>query len=129
MYNVWTPEPVIHGAWRFPPPCPACKSPPKVALFKERFGDRFHFIGLPIDPDDTAEKLAQYAKDHQPAYQILSSLELQSREAISQLGTRLLGKSVLPSTFIVSPSGDILAAEAGVPSLSTLARTAQGNQR
>ncbi|MEM1082913.1 MAG: ASPIC/UnbV domain-containing protein [Verrucomicrobiota bacterium] len=103
--------------------CGSCKENlAQVALLKEHYGDEFDFIGLPVDPNDTEEKLAKYTEVNQPAYRIMSSLGTADRETLSNVVTRLTGKQVLPSTLIIDPSGEILAAKEGVPPLSALRR-------
>lgn len=79
-------------------------------------------IGLPIDPEDTPEKLTQFANEFQPVYaQVLQLSESQR----SQVGAALAGVipfDATPSSIVVDRDGRILSATAGVPTVSDLRR-------
>lgn len=103
--------------------CPACKENlPQVALLKERFGDKFDFVGLPVDLDDSVDELKAYQEELKPAYRILTDLARQGRQTVSQFSGTLLKRNVLPSTFVATENGDIVFASVGVPTLSDLAK-------
>ena len=99
--------------------CSSCKKNlPQVALLKEKFGEHFHFFGLPVDPDNTADDLKLYDEVFQPAYKILDELPVDSRKRISGLTASLLGEEVLPSTIVTNALGEVIAVRKGVPTIS-----------
>lgn len=103
--------------------CPACKDAlPQVAFLKQQFGERFHFIGLPVDASDTAEKISVYNEAYQPAYEILASLGGRDRGIVSKMAGTILKRDALPSTFIAQPDGSIISATVGIPTASELAQ-------
>jgi len=101
--------------------CASCKKNlPQVELLKKRFGEQFHFYGLPVDPEDLVDDLKVYEERFNPAYQILTSLSLSDRSEVSNLVRKFLGDEVLPSTIVTNAKGEILALQKGIPSVSEL---------
>lgn len=104
--------------------CAACKkNAPQVKRLKEYFGEGIGLYGLPIDPNDSTEKLNGYIESQQPAYELLINATPDQREAFETLVHRTLGKVVLPSTAMVNGDGAVVATWLGVPSVSEVAET------
>jgi thiol-disulfide isomerase/thioredoxin len=103
--------------------CPVCRGEiPRLARLGSATAGRMAFYGLPIDPDDSVEKLAQYQEDVSPPYEILSSITAAQREAVGQLLETRFGERPLPATLIIDRAGRVLLARKGTPTLSQLRR-------
>lgn len=104
--------------------CAACTTNlPQVALLKERFADQIEVYGIPIDPDDSAEKLSAYAEKYEPTYQMVTQLTEKDRTAVVNMVKTLLGTDALPSTIVTDPAGKYLDSTSGVPTASWLSET------
>ena len=75
-------------------------------------------IGVPIDPNDTQEKMAAYQERYSPAYHLLTDLTPQDRETVIELGKKTLQSTGIPMTFVVDASGAVRLVRWGVPSVS-----------
>ena len=103
--------------------CPNCKkNQPLLALLREQFGDQVELIGVPVDAEDTAAKLAEYRQKYRPAYELLDSVTAAERAELETLVTSISQQGALPSTLITDRQGRVLDAVGGIPSSSTIAR-------
>jgi len=110
--------------------CSSCKqSLPQLSLLKEKFGDQVEFFGLPVDVDDTPEKLQEYQSAHSPPYQLLENLKESKREDLSRLIRQELGQEVLPTLLLSDAEGKLLGTHAGPPSISWLAEKLTKSKR
>ena len=102
--------------------CPSClKHLPDLDVLGESFGsDELEFIGLPIDPTDTEQKLRDYADKHKPAYRILHQLSDKDRESISNAMSNVTPFDALPATFVTTADGKLVWSQAGIPTVSRL---------
>ena len=103
--------------------CPNCKkNQPLVAMLREKFGDQIDLVGVPVDPEDTAVKLADYRQKYRPAYELLDPVTDAERSKLETLVTSISRQGALPSTLITDRQGRVLDAVGGIPSSSTVAR-------
>ena len=102
--------------------CPACKkSLPQLQTVRDAFpAEALAMYGVPIDPEDTAAKLAKYVKNYAPAYEILTHLKDAEVAAVLDLVIATLDSEVLPSSIVTDGKGRVLYTDAGVPTISVL---------
>ena len=99
--------------------CAACvQQYPQLQMLNEVYGDDLQFYGMPVDPEDTAQKLAAYEDQHKPPYQMLTDPTSADRKAVQTLLEAILGDPPLPSTLATDGEGRVLRAWAGVPTRS-----------
>ncbi len=104
--------------------CAACKSHlPQVSTLRQAFQpSEVELSGVPIDPADTPEKLANYVRDLQPAYRLLNNLSAQEQEK-TQTFLKLHGtQGALPSTIITDSRGNVIKTLSGLPTVSDVAQ-------
>lgn len=101
--------------------CLACKQHlPQLRRLQAALGDgAIELIGVPIDENDSTEKLTDYFTQWQPPYRLLLELTPQERSLVN---STLDGVDVLPSTIVTDAAGRVLYAGSGVPSVSDLLR-------
>jgi hypothetical protein len=104
--------------------CPVCRGElPHLALIKAGLpATDVALYGVPVDGNDTASKLAEYAAQNSPAYQILADLPESEREKFRSLTRANFGETPLPSTIVTSASGDVILVKRGTLDLSTVRR-------
>ena len=109
----------------------ACKrNIPQVAALREGFGaDELAVYGVPIDPEDTPEMLAEYAAEYRPAYQLLSDAPRAEVERVQAIVLREFTRDVLPASFVTDADGRVLRLVAGVPTISELRKLLDGRGR
>ena len=98
--------------------CAACLSHlPSLAHLKE---EGVAIYGVPIDPDDDAEKLAGYVEKRKPPYEMLAEMGPEEKQAIADFLAQALGtrSPVLPSSVITDSEGNVLEVMEGIPTLS-----------
>jgi len=102
--------------------CKSCKkAQPQVRLLRDRFeGERVRFYGIGTDLDESGEELAAYAREHAPAYEVLTDLSLEERRAMSEHVLDTFGEDLTPVTVVTDARGRILASLPGVPNVSEL---------
>jgi len=104
--------------------CPNCrKRLPQLKLLRERFSDtELAMVGLPIDENDSAEKLTAYIEKHRTPYDLYRSTGTAERSVFSSVIIEQVGSDVLPATLIVDQKGNVLSAIPDVPSVSDVKR-------
>lgn len=102
--------------------CEACRREiPHLRRLRDRFeSSELAMFGVPVDPEDTRDKLRDYASARTPPYRLLVDLAPQDSEEFRARVLEMLHYEALPSTFITDREGQILYAEAGVPTISDL---------
>ncbi len=102
--------------------CHNCRGKiPTLQRLREIFPeDQLFMAGVPIDPEDSAEKLAAYKKEYSPPYQILTGLAPERIERVKQHVIDTLQVDALPATIVTDKSGRVLHTMFGVPSVSEL---------
>lgn len=106
--------------------CPSCKkSLARIRLLRESFAaDELDLYGVPVDPEDTPEKLRSYREQYQPAYRQLTGLSPTEVGAVKGRVAAALGDDVLPASIVTDSGGRVLATLPGVPTVSQLRRLA-----
>ena len=79
-------------------------------------------IGVPIDPEDSPDKLRQFASEFQPVYQQVLELTPSQRSQVGAALAEVIPFDATPSSIVVDRDGRILSAMAGVPTVSDLRR-------
>ena len=77
-------------------------------------------IMIPVDEADDNNKLAAYNREWRPPARLVNIPPARRKEAADVFGKTLGEEPPLPSTVITDGSGRFLAAQPGVPSVSTL---------
>ncbi|MEM7412072.1 MAG: ASPIC/UnbV domain-containing protein [Myxococcota bacterium] len=102
--------------------CETCKGElPQIALLRDAFDAKdVALLGVPVDEDDDPAKLERYRDENEPAYEMLMPLPETDRAAVQAAVMEALRIDALPATIIVDGSGNVVYADAGVPSVSEL---------
>jgi hypothetical protein len=100
----------------------SCKSqlPIQQRLKDELATEGIDLIVIPIDEQDDNDKLAAYNREWRPAARLVNIPPDKRKEAAAAFTKALGEEPALPSTVITDGSGRVLAAQAGVPSVSEL---------
>jgi hypothetical protein len=100
----------------------SCKSllPAQRRLREELGNEGVDLIAVPVDEADDNSKLAAYNKEWHPAARLVNLAPATRKEAVGAFAKALGEEPPLPSTVVTDASGRILAAQAGVPSISEL---------
>jgi hypothetical protein len=102
----------------------SCKEhlPLQQRLKDELANEGVDLIAIPIDEQDDNNKLAAFNREWRPAARLVNIPPDKRKDAAGAF-TRVLGEEPpLPSTVITDGSGRFLAAQPGVPTVSTLRR-------
>ena len=104
--------------------CASCKeNMPRVAALKSAFAPgEIELIGLPVDPEDTPEKLREYEAKQKPAYAILADLSADEKASVKRTVLGALEWDPLPATVVTDRTGNVLWATEGVPNVSEVKR-------
>lgn len=100
----------------------SCKEylPLQQRLKDELANEGVDLIAIPIDEQDDNNKLAAFNREWHPPVRLVNIPPDRRKDAAAAF-TKVLGEEPpLPSTVITDGAGRVLAAEAGVPSVSTL---------
>jgi thiol-disulfide isomerase/thioredoxin len=102
--------------------CPSCKRqlPVQQRLKNELANEGVDFIAIPIDEADDDNKLAAYNREWHPASRLVNIAPGRRKEASAAFAKALGEEPSLPSTVITDGSGRFLAAQQGIPTVSTL---------
>jgi len=103
--------------------CAACRSElPQLEHLRRTFAaSELGMYGVPVDEEDTVEKLAEYVEELRPAYRMLTELARADVESVRKLSTR--GTYIddgLPATVVTDAGGRVLWTQLGAPSVSRL---------
>jgi len=104
--------------------CANCRAElPLLAHLRESFtAGELALYGVPTDPEDTSEKLTAWAEQHEPAYELLTDLTEEQRNALLEVILADLRVEALPSTLVTDRQGRVLAIQLGAPTVSELRR-------
>jgi hypothetical protein len=102
--------------------CDACKkSLRQLGAIRAAFAEtELLMLGVPVDEEDTSEKLAAYVAEYEPAYRMLPDLPESTVSAVVSRVIAALNDEVLPASIITDAQGKVLQTMAGVPSISAL---------
>ena len=99
--------------------CAVCRSEiPHLKRLAEDVAGELAFYGLPVDPEDTAEKLEKYSTEAEPPYQILAETTPEQRGRMAAVLKANFGDTPLPSSVLIDAEGRVLKAFKGTPTLS-----------
>ncbi len=102
--------------------CIACKKQlAQLELLKQRLGDRIQMHGLPVDSEDTDEKLLEYVNEFEPAYKLVD-YQLDLVNNFRQLTQETIDDQSLPCTLLLDRQGNLIKAFQGVPTVSQLTK-------
>ena len=102
--------------------CPSCKKhlPIQQRLKDELANEGVDLIAIPIDEADDNNKLAAYNTEWHPPARLVNLAPARRKEANAAFAKALGEDPPLPSSVITDGSGRFLAAQQGVPTVSTL---------
>jgi hypothetical protein len=102
--------------------CATCDKnlPLHQRLREELAAEGVDLIAVPIDETDDNQKLAAYNREHRPAVRLVNIRPDQRKQTVALFGQALGEEAPLPSTVITDGTGRILAAQAGLPSVSAI---------
>ncbi len=110
--------------------CGSCaRSLPDLRALREAFNEEaLTLVGIPVDPSDTIATLQSYVAAKNPAYAPAIGLPEEDLARVRRaVATHLHGKGdSTPASIVTDPSGRILAARWGVPTLSEVRRLRAG---
>jgi thiol-disulfide isomerase/thioredoxin len=111
--------------------CPSCKKqlPVLQHLHDEFAKEGVEFISVPIDGGDDDKKLSEFARDWRPPSRLAAIDATQRPQANAAFGQALGHDPVLPCSVITDSAGHLLAAQPGVPSVSSLRQLLEANPR
>lgn len=102
--------------------CENCvKEISNVNAIQQTLGDKIRFIAIPIDKNDTQEKIDEFVEKHNPVYDVARS-PLNAIKLTEFVADRL-GEAKTPFSVVVSEEADILLIRSGIPTLSELRKT------
>lgn len=103
--------------------CASCKKElPQIKKLRETFKESdLHIFGVPIDKEDSSEKLEKYVVENAPAYRLLTGLtEEQVASVQSLVEEKLRDPEALPASLVTDGAGNLLIAMWGLPTISQL---------
>jgi thiol-disulfide isomerase/thioredoxin len=102
--------------------CATCRRElPQLQLLRESLdAEALELLAVPIDAEDTPEKLGRYVAKHKPAYEMLSDLTPEEVAEVQGIVAAELEPDLLPVSIITDAKGSVLSTLPGVPSLSQL---------
>ena len=100
--------------------CGACqKELPQFELLRRRFeADEVAMHAIPVDPQDTKEKLDAYVAAHRPDYELIRGAAPPQITLVRRIVFSEIGIDGLPATVVTDSSGRVLHVQAGVPTVS-----------
>lgn len=100
--------------------CEKCKTKiDEVAWLNKHFGDRLDIVAIPIDLQDSQQKLDAYVERYKPEYTILKR-DLMQTLAVLDLVKSRLGDGALPHSVLLSQDNKVLRVMRGLPTVSEI---------
>ncbi len=100
--------------------CESCRSHlPELELINDTLADSAELVAVPIDVEDTTDKLAKYIQKYSPAYR-LSPIKPAEVSQFTEFVASELGSATVPFSIIVSPTGEVVKTMQGIPSVSDI---------
>jgi hypothetical protein len=99
-----------------------CKAQlPLQQMLKDELGKEGVDIAVvPIDETDDNNKLGTFARDYRPAARLVNLPQTSRKEAAAAFARTLGGEPAVPSTVVTDSAGRIVAAQPGLPTVSSL---------
>jgi len=104
--------------------CASCTSdlPVLRRMSEELRSEGVDLVAVPVDPADDDLKLAAYAKQWKPTSRLANMAADKRAEVAAAFGKALGEDRNTPSSVITDGNGQVLLAQAGIPTLSTIRR-------
>jgi len=100
--------------------CENCRTHiPELERINSLFEDRVSVFALPIDPNDTAEKLEDYRLQHSPQYKLLNSNAANTSKFVEAVVGEF-GYSPTTSSIIFGANKEVLKMTIGFPTISDI---------
>lgn len=94
---------------------------PLQQLLKEQLASQgVDVIAVTVDPDDDNEKLGAFNREWHPVARLVNVAQAQRKTAAAFFAKALEGEQPTPCSVVTDDTGHILAAQAGIPTLSQL---------
>lgn len=102
--------------------CTACKKElPQLEHLRSVFAaHELKMFGVPVDPNDSPDKLNTYIDHYMPVYQLLVNLAPEGQSKVREILAKTLQTEALPCTIVTGASGLVLKTFTGVPTVSDL---------
>ena len=102
--------------------CGSCvREVPEMKVFRETFSpEEVAILGVPIDPTDTAAALNGWKDKNGAVFSLLADLPVEERKGFQERVSGLLGADGVPATIVTDREGRVLAAQWGLPTVSTM---------
>ncbi len=102
--------------------CLICRGEiPTLRRLRETFSEEMLYMaGVPVDPEDSPEKLAAYERELSPPYEMLAGLPRERVERVQQHVIEALNVDALPATIVTDREGRVIHTMFGVPSISDI---------
>jgi len=102
--------------------CVSClKEMPVLKTLRSGFtSQELGMFGVPVDPNDTPEKLRTWLAANDPAYELLIGLGADSAAAVQAMVTGALKAEGVPATLVTDAKGNVLLLQWGPPTASQL---------
>ena len=102
--------------------CVACKEQtPYLASLASRFSPgELEIVGLPIDPQEGADLIRQYAEAMKPPYRQVIQLTATQRRTVKGTLSRTAPPDAIPASILTDDRDRVLATFPGVPSVSDI---------
>lgn len=104
--------------------CEACRLHlPEVQQLRTALStDSVELYGVPIDDEDSVEKLKTFRDQYQPAYKLLQDLPAEQRARMKSWIAKRINSDALPATAVVDRKGKLRLVTAGFPTVSQINR-------
>jgi hypothetical protein len=102
--------------------CVSClKEMPVLKSLRSGFtSQELGMFGVPVDPNDTLEKLRTWLAANDPAYELLLGLGADRAAAVQAMVTGALKAEGVPATLVTDAEGNVLLLQWGPPTASQL---------
>ncbi len=102
--------------------CLLCRGEiPTLKRLRETFSEEsLYMAGVPVDPEDSPEKLAAYERELSPPYEMLATLPRERVERVQRHVIEALNVDALPATIVTDREGRVIHTMFGVPSVSDI---------
>jgi thiol-disulfide isomerase/thioredoxin len=102
--------------------CPSCKAElPQVARLREAFGSGdLEILAVPIDEDDSRQKLEDYEREYKPAYDLRKDLTPEQIGSVKQIVLDDLRIDALPAAILTDGRGRVIRTLGRLPSISEI---------
>lgn len=102
--------------------CAACaKHQPLLSFLPTAFGKgEVGVVGFPIDREDSAEAVREFAARHKSTYPLMLDPAVAQRDAVESILGDAAGTDALPSSIVTDAAGRVRLVQSGIPTVSQL---------